>query len=334
MPAGEVVSGAPTQRTTEAEGMPKLQSLRVPGTVADFVQSHTRGLQFHWPGQNSLTFWDVWVARDVNGRRFVNDAPYLQHSPSADRLMSGHPFQAYCCWNGMVKLRAAPFKSGLRFRAQYNCECRASECTLLCDDFHRMGYWRVVVDPSVVVTYTVELRTKLYHNTSLRPVSSSWRQVAEQPHWLQNAKPPQYGAVECCDLKPGEKFVIWHRDCHMVDVMRPNYTSPEGRPEYCPIPPRSLLLPALGTALLLALLLLVLSPRVRHTVFAHLRRTGLWRDGYANVWPGGAWPAGGVTYHVFVSSGVYGGENGKVSARVPFIGKGLSDVLQPLSSSQ
>jgi hypothetical protein len=45
-----------------------------------------------------------------------------------------------CCWNGMAALNAEPFKRGLRFRAQIKGECRASECSLLCDDFQKLGY--------------------------------------------------------------------------------------------------------------------------------------------------------------------------------------------------
>ena len=32
-------------------------------------------------------------------------------------------------------------------------ECAASECTLLCNDFQRLGYNKVVVDPSVRMAY-------------------------------------------------------------------------------------------------------------------------------------------------------------------------------------
>lgn len=49
----------------------------------------------------------------------------------------------------MARVSAAPFAAGLRFRKHLEGECRASECTLLCDDLHRMGFRRAVVDPSV-----------------------------------------------------------------------------------------------------------------------------------------------------------------------------------------
>ena len=65
--------------------------------------------------------------------------PYFVHPGSAERVRQGLPVQVYCCWNGMVKLRAAPFAQGLRFRAAQPRECNASECSLMCDDFHRWG---------------------------------------------------------------------------------------------------------------------------------------------------------------------------------------------------
>ena len=32
-------------------------------------------------------------------------------------------------------------------------ECRASKCSLLCHDLHRLGYGKIVVDPGVQLAY-------------------------------------------------------------------------------------------------------------------------------------------------------------------------------------
>ncbi len=32
-------------------------------------------------------------------------------------------------------------------------ECRASECTLVCHDLHRLGYREIIVDPGVQLAY-------------------------------------------------------------------------------------------------------------------------------------------------------------------------------------
>lgn len=50
-------------------------------------------------------------------------------------------------------LAAAPFEAGVRFRSHMPGECAASECTLLCEDFARLGYSHVVVDAGVQLAY-------------------------------------------------------------------------------------------------------------------------------------------------------------------------------------
>lgn len=87
-----------------------------------------------------LEFYDWWVARDVDGRRFSRYPPYVSHPASVARLRAGLPFPVTCCWNGLVALRAEPFLRGLHIRnATSSEECDASECSLLCEDFHRLG---------------------------------------------------------------------------------------------------------------------------------------------------------------------------------------------------
>lgn len=54
-------------------------------------------------------FYDMWVARDVSGGRIRNRVPYSLDSWTADRLAHGYPTPVYCCWNGLVNLRAEPF---------------------------------------------------------------------------------------------------------------------------------------------------------------------------------------------------------------------------------
>lgn len=41
----------------------------------------------------------------------------------------------------------------LSHRSALPGECRASECSLLCDDLHRLGFNRVAIDPTVHTTY-------------------------------------------------------------------------------------------------------------------------------------------------------------------------------------
>jgi hypothetical protein len=68
-----------------------------------------------------LLFYDVWVARDVEGKPLSNTPPFVQHGYSLARLAAGLPFPASCCWNGLLALRAEPFVQGYRFRRAPMC---------------------------------------------------------------------------------------------------------------------------------------------------------------------------------------------------------------------
>jgi hypothetical protein len=96
------------------------------------------------------------VARDISGAHLVNHRPFTRHAASAAQLAAGLPVAMACCWNGLAVLSAAPFLNGLRFRAQQPGECQASECSLLCDDFARLGLGHVVMDPGVRLAYEAE----------------------------------------------------------------------------------------------------------------------------------------------------------------------------------
>ena len=66
-------------------------------------------------------FYDIWVARDVEGERFQEDPPFFLHPPpplspeggkeegGKEGGREGGPFPVYCCWNGMVAMEAEPF---------------------------------------------------------------------------------------------------------------------------------------------------------------------------------------------------------------------------------
>jgi len=105
-------------------------------------------------------FYDVWVARGIDGARFSKLPPYVSDAASVAQAHGGKPFRVYCCWNGIAVLRAAPFLRGLRFRALGGGsgggggECSgASECSFMCKDLWNSGYTRVMVDPMVRLAY-------------------------------------------------------------------------------------------------------------------------------------------------------------------------------------
>jgi len=67
----------------------------------------------------------------------------------------------HCCWSGLAKLSAEPFKRGLRFRAHpMHGECRAPSQNLMCDDLHRTGFNRVMIDAGVLLTRDLDVNVK------------------------------------------------------------------------------------------------------------------------------------------------------------------------------
>ncbi|KAI8470694.1 MAG: hypothetical protein J3K34DRAFT_458716 [Monoraphidium minutum] len=104
-------------------------------------------------GHMRFPAYDVWVFRDQAGQRLRWSPPYGNSKATTRALSRGLPFPAYCAWGGMAKVVAQPFADGLRFRKHLDGECKASECSLLCDDLHRLGYRRVLVDPAARTAY-------------------------------------------------------------------------------------------------------------------------------------------------------------------------------------
>lgn len=75
-------------------------------------------------------------------------------------------------------------------RASYICACRghekgecaASECTLLCNDFQRLGYNKIVVDPSVRLAYNHKDAKDVHKAQFVRGVRmTDWADVQSSP---------------------------------------------------------------------------------------------------------------------------------------------------------
>jgi len=180
------------------------------------------------------------VARDISGARFRNLTPFVVHPPSRARLQAGLPFPALCCWNGLAAIGAAPFvELGLRFRGALPGECRASECSLLCDDLQRLGRRRVVVDPGVRVAYEWEQALQLSAAamrggggggaggvpSGLGPVRG-WSEVgaAEVQEGVNGEWRPGFDRVDCCNLAPGHSYVNFRKDCRPQNILAKNFT--------------------------------------------------------------------------------------------------------------
>ncbi|WIA40022.1 hypothetical protein OEZ86_013446 [Tetradesmus obliquus] len=186
---------------------------------------------------NPIVFYDIWVARDVGGSKFWWTRPFVNDGASAAAVQQGLPFRASCCWNGLTILAAEPFRRGVRFRSHIQPssssssssssskpECRASECSLLCDDFARLGFERVVVDAGVQVAYDWGLAREMMAAGVEGVGQSTWAQV-KAAGVAEAARQPAYGNMECCSLQPGAKWVSFYTDCSRTDIMAVNYTA-------------------------------------------------------------------------------------------------------------
>ena len=118
------------------------------------------------------TFYDVWIARGMNGDTFFNipeDGNWnsawniFWNNPTAQqRQRTGKPFQVFSCWNGATAFTAEPFlESKIRFRASYQHECPQGEPKTWCKEMWHLGYGRIAVVSSVNLEYSDEAAKKI-----------------------------------------------------------------------------------------------------------------------------------------------------------------------------
>lgn len=125
---------------------------------------------FDWIyGENEPSFYDVYVARAINGDTFFEIPPDLSwrfasnlfwnEPTSQERLEAHRPFQVFACWNGAVAFTAAPLVEGrVAFRSSRadEGECHQGEPQLFCKDMWFQGYGKIAVVPSVNLEYSNE----------------------------------------------------------------------------------------------------------------------------------------------------------------------------------
>lgn len=168
-----------------------------------------------------MVFYDIWVAHDSAGRHFENLYPYVRNGTYEHyRLQRGLPFPGECCWNGIVNLTPEPFLQGVKFRMAAEDECQTSECVLLCHDFHRIGYRRVIIDPALRMTYEYsDARVISVAGINGLP-KASWKTVKEaEPMRDKHIIPGQL--IDCCGLLPGFDYVDFdscQRDYNLWNV--------------------------------------------------------------------------------------------------------------------
>ena len=113
------------------------------------------------------TFYDVWIARGMNGDSFFNIPPdgswdsawhlFWNNPEALEKLNAGKPFQVFSCWNGAVTFTAKPIvQQKLRFRSSVAQECPQGEPKSFCKDLWLLGYGKIAVVPSVNLEYNDE----------------------------------------------------------------------------------------------------------------------------------------------------------------------------------
>ncbi|KAL9037936.1 MAG: hypothetical protein Q9214_005484 [Letrouitia sp. 1 TL-2023] len=113
------------------------------------------------------TFYDVWIARGMNGDSFFEIPPdgnwnsawnLFWNNPNAkQKLSAGKPFQAFSCWNGAVTFTAKPILDRrIQFRSATENECAQGEPKSFCKDLWMLGYGKIAVVPSVNLEYSDE----------------------------------------------------------------------------------------------------------------------------------------------------------------------------------
>jgi alpha-1,3-mannosyltransferase len=119
------------------------------------------------------TFYDVWIARGMNGDSFFEIPPdgswdqawnlLWNHAASQSRLHAHLPFQVFACWNGATAFSAKPVLEGLRFRESIadRDECVQGEPELFCKDLWFRGQGKIAVIPSVNLEYSDEAGLKI-----------------------------------------------------------------------------------------------------------------------------------------------------------------------------
>ncbi|KAH6695172.1 alpha-1,3-mannosyltransferase CMT1 [Plectosphaerella plurivora] len=119
------------------------------------------------------TFYDVWVARGINGDSFFEipqDGSWdrawhlFWNDPSSKaRLAATRPFQVFSCWNGATAFSAGPLlgPKGIRFRDIREGECGQGEPQIFCKDLWYKGHGKIAVVPSINLEYSNDAGKKV-----------------------------------------------------------------------------------------------------------------------------------------------------------------------------
>jgi alpha-1,3-mannosyltransferase len=168
------------------------------------------------------TFYDVWVARGMNGDTFFeipadgnwNSAWNLfWNNPSSQQRFEEHrPFQAFSCWNGATAFTAAPLldeTKNIRFRSSREGECYQGEPQLFCKDMWYHGHGKIAVIPSINLEYSDERGRQIKQAkgyTSALVAQQAGNEDADKISWQLD--PPE--RVKCMASYDTQHWVPWN----------------------------------------------------------------------------------------------------------------------------
>ncbi|CAK7211704.1 hypothetical protein SCUCBS95973_001208 [Sporothrix curviconia] len=178
----------------------------------------TCGLDWVYVGRDP-TFYDVWVARGMNGDSFFeipadgnwNSAWNLfwNNEPARASMNAHRPFQVFSCWNGAAVFTARPLvDKTVQFRGPREGECKQGEPQLFCKDLWFHGYGKIAVVPSVNLEYSDDRAQQI---KDLKGYTSRWttaEDVARDDKIEWQSTPP--GNVKCIPSYKDQSFRPWN----------------------------------------------------------------------------------------------------------------------------
>lgn len=169
------------------------------------------------------TFYDVWIARDMNGETFFNIPPdgnwnsawnlFWANMETKARFEQHKPFQVFSCWNGATVFDAAAVLTqqvgdGIKFRASRDGECFRGEPELFAKDLWAAGRGKIAVVPAVNLEYSDSDAKRI---KALKGYTSSWIERdgkdEEDGRIEWRAEPPR--EVKCMRGYENQHFVPW-----------------------------------------------------------------------------------------------------------------------------
>ncbi|KAL8669486.1 MAG: hypothetical protein Q9168_005920 [Polycauliona sp. 1 TL-2023] len=175
----------------------------------------TCAMDWTYAGQDP-TFYDVWIARGMNGDSFFNIPPdgnwnsawhlFWNNPEASEKLNAGKPFQVFSCWNGAVTFTAKPIvQQKLKFRPAAPSECHQGEPKSFCRDLWALGHGKIAVVPSVNLEYSDDAGKRI---KSLKGYVSRFTDGGDEDDKIEwQAKPPE--KVKCIPSYDKQTWRPW-----------------------------------------------------------------------------------------------------------------------------